>query len=444
LYGDNMAAKIIGYEFYRRFYADVENQRVLRDGDPLPVALTNKEFDILKFFLNTPQTLIQRNHVEPLSGFRTGRHPLDNYLSHINSKLGLEKNELFVLTRGAGYTLDSGARAVSASDRLDGGEFFKISDQHFNTHTVDSMRASLKQTLRALEMNPHGLPEAHITAAYDYINLSQAAYSAEPPKKAMLEARRHATEAQKEKSTVAAACGVLGLISLIYDYDWSKSEASLKKALELDPNEASTLLSYAHLRVSSGLFQEGLEAVERAARIDPTDRIIYASVGWMHLFAGNTDEAVELGEKTVFLYPDLPPAYVILGWAYEGAGQYKLAQKNYETSLRKEYAPAALASLGHLLGKTGRVKEASKTLAELDNMREDGVIAYVPSYCHALIYAGLNEKRKCLDALEDAYEERCDWLVHLAVERRWDSVRASPRFGRLVRKIGIPWSRLQR
>ena len=86
------------------------------------------------------------------------------------------------------------------------------------------MRASLKQSLRALEINPHGLPEAHVTAAYDYINLSMAAYSADVPDKVIPEARRHAMEALKADPKSSRALGVLGLISLIYDYDWERAK----------------------------------------------------------------------------------------------------------------------------------------------------------------------------------------------------------------------------
>ena len=438
LYCDSMTEAFIGYEFNQRFYGDSEKRQVLLDGQPLPIALTGMEYDILEFFLQHPKKLFKREAVEPLKKHHRGRHPLDDYLSKIRSKLGLRPNELFVLTRSVGYTLDANVRPISASDNQEGGDIFKASELHFNTHTVDSMRESLKQSLQALEINPHGLADAHITAAYDYINLSQAAYAAEIPIKVMDHARWHAAEALKEPSTLSAAQGVLGLISLIYDYDWKESEKQLKEALALDPNDVATLLSYAHLRVSSGRFQEGIQSIETAVRIDSTDRIVHASMGWMHLFAGDVEEAIELGEKTKYLYPDLPPAYVILGWAYEAAGLHDAARKHYETSLEKEYSPAALASLGHLLGKLGQRPEALRTLKELDLQRKRGLTSYVPGYCRALVYAGLNEVDKCLKALDDAYVQKCDWLIHLSVERRWDPVRNEPGFKRLVEKIGIP------
>jgi tetratricopeptide (TPR) repeat protein/DNA-binding winged helix-turn-helix (wHTH) protein len=431
------AEEVVGYEFYRGFYADIEGHRVLRKGEPLPAPLTLKEFEVLEFFLKNPKKLIARKAVEPLDKPAMGRQPVDNYLSRITGKLGLEKEELFKPTRRVGYSFEANVRPIFASDQQDGGDIFKASELNFNTHTIDSMRASLRQSLRALEINPYGLPGAHVTAAYDYINLSQAAYSAEPPHKVIPKARQHAMEALKNHLTSSRALGVLGLISMIYDHDWEKAKTQLEGALESNPDDAATSLSYAHFLVGSGRLDEAVKAVEKAVRIDPTDLIIHASVGRIHLFAGDVRGAIELGEKTTFLYPGLPAAYGILGWAYEAAERYADARRHYEISLEKEYSPAALASLGHLRAKLGDRHGGLAALEEMDHLHKRGSISYLPSYYRALVFVGLNEVEECLDALEHAYEQHCDWLIHLAVERRWDPVRRSTRFKQLVQRIGV-------
>lgn len=430
------AERIVGYEFSRSYYADGEKRRVLKNGEPLSVPLTRKQYDVLEFFLKNPRKLVAREDVTILDK-TSGRNPLDNYLSEIVGSLGLNRKDLFKLTRGVGYSFEADVRPIFASDREEGGDLFKASEMHFNTHTIASMRASLTQSLRALEINPYGLPEAHVTVAYDYINLGTTAYSAELPGEVFPKARQHAADAFKIDPNSSRALGVLGLISLIYDYDWEKAKTQLEGALELNSSDSATLLSYAHFLVGSGRLDEAVKAAENAARIDPTDLIIHSSVGWFHLFAGDARRAIELGEKSKFLYPDFPPAYVILGWAYEAAGLYAEAQKHYETSLDKEYSPAALASLGHLQGKLSDRRKALATLKELNQLCEHGSISYVPSYCRALVFAGLNEVEECLDALEHACEQRCDWLIHLAVERRWDPVRQSARFKRLMQKVGV-------
>jgi DNA-binding winged helix-turn-helix (wHTH) protein len=202
------AETTVGYEFSRGFYADGEKRRVLKNGEPLSIPLTQKEFEVLEFFLRNPKKLIARKAVEPL-GETVGRQPLDNYLSKITGKLGVDNDNLFKLTRGVGYSFEANVRPIFASDREEGGDLFKASEMHFNMHTIASMRESLKQSLRALEINPFGLPEAHVTVAYDYLNLGTTAYSTELPSDVIPKARQHAADAFKidPKSSRALARG---------------------------------------------------------------------------------------------------------------------------------------------------------------------------------------------------------------------------------------------
>jgi DNA-binding winged helix-turn-helix (wHTH) protein len=198
LYREGMATeKTIGYEFHRGFYADVERRCVLKNGEPLRIPLTQKEYEVLEFFMQNPKKVIAREDLRPLDK-TSGRPPVDNYVSKIASKLGLQSHELFKSTRKVGYSLEANVRAIHASDQEEGGELYRAAEVHFFTHTVDSMRESLAQSLKVLQVNPHGLPGAHITAAYNYINLGMAAHSAELPSKVIPLAREHAGEALKE------------------------------------------------------------------------------------------------------------------------------------------------------------------------------------------------------------------------------------------------------
>jgi tetratricopeptide (TPR) repeat protein len=184
---------------------------------------------------------------------------------------------------------------------------------------------------------------------------------------------------------------------------------------------------------------EAFEAVEKGVRLKPEDRIIYASRGWMHTLAGDHEEGIRLGKDALSLHPGFPPGHVMLGWAYEAAGMDDLAMTQYELTLKAEYSPPALASLAHLYGKMGQRDQALARLAELDALHERGLIQYVPAYCRALAFAGLRDLDQCLHELECAYDQRCDWLMHLVLDKRWDPVRQTPQFKDLVSRVGIPY-----
>lgn len=281
--------EVIGYEFHRIFYADLLRRQVRKDGEPLANPLTDKEFELLQFFLERPATLVRREET-PLPKFAS-RHQLGTHLSRIASKFDIDLPSIFKNKRPVGYEFVGDVHPVHRSDHQQDVEILAASEFNFNIHTVPSMRKSLSQTAQ-LTRKPHGPPEADITAAYDHINLCMAAYSAEIPRVGMPKARRKAQKALRKDPRSSRALGVLGLISMIYDYDLETAQNQLEGALDLNPNDAATLLSYAHFLVSTQHPDEAISAVKKASekstRVEAIDLIIHLSVGWIHLLAGKT------------------------------------------------------------------------------------------------------------------------------------------------------------
>ena len=55
----------------------------------------------------------------------------------------------------------------------------------------------------------------------------------------------------------------------------------------------------------------------------------------------------------------------------------------------------------------------------------------------ALVYAGLNDKEKALEWLENAYKEKSGSVRYLKMEPRLQSLRNEPRYTALMKKIGL-------
>jgi tetratricopeptide (TPR) repeat protein len=431
------ASRVIGYEFHRLFYADLEKHEVLWDGKVLERPLTSKEFDVLAFFLQHANEVIPREKVEPLQDAYHGREPVDDYLSKIKNKLGSEGERCFRTVRKIGYEFIARVQPRYALEREDAGSLYQASQVHFNQQTRASLTIALDQSAQAMRENPRGLAESHITRAYVLINLCHDVMSARLPSECMPEAQDEA-KAALDSDQRAGALGILGLIALIYDYDWVEAEKLMNEALVLDPRHAATLLSLAHLLISKGDRERGLDAIDRAVRSDPTDQIIYASWGWPHLLAGDSERAVHLGEQAIQHFPLLPPAHFMLGQAYEALKKADKAIASYERALELEIFPGVLAALGHIHGTLGHRKRAESYLRRISQLHEQKATAYVSGYCRALVHAGLGQVKECLAALDVAYDQRCDWLMHLGVEPRWSPVRHLDRFQRLMRKVGLP------
>jgi hypothetical protein len=63
---------------------------------------------------------------------------------------------------------------------------------------------------------------------------------------------------------------------------------------------------------------------------------------------------------------------------------------------------------------------------------------YVSGYLIATVYAGLGDKEAAFHWLEAAFENRDCQMPQLRNEPSFESLRSDPRFGELVRRIGLP------
>ena len=85
-------------------------------------------------------------------------------------------------------------------------------------------------------------------------------------------------------------------------------------------------------------------------------------------------------------------------------------------------------------GKLGRVAEAQKLIAELEERAKN---EYVPPLEFAIAHVGLGNRDKAFEYLEKAYEERFANLIYLTVEPLFGSLRSDPRFDHLAQRLKL-------
>jgi Flp pilus assembly protein TadD len=120
---------------------------------------------------------------------------------------------------------------------------------------------------------------------------------------------------------------------------------------------------------------------------------------------------------------------------YEQNGTYELAIAELQRAADlSNDNPIDLSALGHVYAVSGRREQASHTLQEL---RRLSAKRYVSGYDLALVYVGLGEKDKALQALDQAFREHSAWMLHLKVDPRLDPLRSDPRFQDLLRRVGL-------
>ena len=84
--------------------------------------------------------------------------------------------------------------------------------------------------------------------------------------------------------------------------------------------------------------------------------------------------------------------------------------------------------------RAGAADAAREVLAELD---ERATRQFVPRYYVAAAYAALGDRDRAFEELAKACDERTGYAPFLRVELMFEALRSDPRFGALLKRVGL-------
>jgi serine/threonine-protein kinase len=300
----------------------------------------------------------------------------------------------------------------------------------FDKRTVEGVKQSKVYFQEAIKKDPnYALAYTGLANAYTPSDLLL------PPRETIAEAKAAARNALKIDDTLAEAHTAQSRVLLFYDWDWQGAETELKRAIELNPNYAEAHHMYSHYLVNVGQTRQSLAESSRALEIDPHDVLLNVHLGWNYLYARQSDQAIDQMRKAIEMDPDFFRAHLFLGRAYEQKGMYKEALAAYERAIELEAKRGeTVVMLGHLHAVSGNRTEATSILEELRELYRGNKIS---AYDLAVIYAGLGENEQAFEFLRKSYEERTGGLLLLKSEPIFESLRSDPRYGELLRRMGL-------
>ncbi len=302
---------------------------------------------------------------------------------------------------------------------------------HWNKRTEEGLKKAIEYFEQATAKDPeYALAYAGLAECLSVLGW----YSLHPPKESVPIAKAAATKALEIDNKLAEAHTSLASAKMYYDWDWLGAEREFKLALELNPNYATAHHWYGDYLVMMGRFAEASTELERAHELDPLSLIINKTTGDPFYYGRQYDQAIEHFRKIIEAEPNFYVTHIFLGWAYEQKGQFPEAIAEFETASRLDDSPVILAALGRAYAVSGKRGEAQKVLEELKELSQR---RYVSPYLMAIIYTGLRKKDQAFEWLEEAYQDRSDWLAWLKVDPRLDSLRSDPRFTDLLGRVGL-------
>jgi tetratricopeptide (TPR) repeat protein len=254
-----------------------------------------------------------------------------------------------------------------------------------------------------------------------------------------VDAREAAQKAVQLAPELGAALSAAGFIAFTYEWDWSRAEALLRKAITVDPELVIARVHLARLLEIRGQFDEAISVATAALDVAPSSVVASNSLGLALSRSRRFGQAIHQFRTTLELEPLNFPALYHIAWnlAYSGKGEEALEQAE-KVLAAADSSFQALGLLGYVHAILGHSNEARACVDELLNRGRDS-----GQYNAMLVLVALGDNHAALEMLETEYRQRSLALLLLNFDPALDPLRSDPRFSRLVEKLRLPvtkWS----
>ena len=307
---------------------------------------------------------------------------------------------------------------------------------HWNERTNEGYRKAIAFFREAIDLDPSyarayvGLADSHAFLEVEGV----------PARDRYEKAIGIVTKALEIEDTLGEAHATMAMLTQNRDWNLAGAEREYRRALELSPSYASAHHWYGEMLVQLGRFDEALEHYRRALKLDPLSSAIGSDLGITLFYARRYGDAVAQLHKAIQADAKFSRTHHYLARVYTQLGRHQEAVDEHQKGwLLAGDDPDAVArrtvGLREALARSG-AQGLWQKLLELEQQKT----ARPTDWAHdvALLYARLGDEDQAFSWLERAYAVRTFELLFLKVGPEWDTLRADPRFGDLLHRIGFP------
>ena len=297
----------------------------------------------------------------------------------------------------------------------------------WNRRNATDLRKALDFFNQAIALDPnYALAWSGVAQVYVLLPL----YGGDSPTEALPKSKEAAHRAIALDPTLGAPHATLGNIYTT-TFEFAASIREFEKAIELDPNDATTHHWFGDSVLECiGDNNRAIAEHKRALELDPLSLAINIDLAYSYYMAARYPEAIAQIHKALELDPYSYAAHYNLGWILQASGDLPAAIAEYRKAVALDSDPFALALLGHAEALAGNRHAGLEILQELTVAKR-----YVPDYSVALVYLGLGEKDRAMDWLEKSIAEGQPDLNVIRFDPLLKSLHGNPRFEALAEKI---------
>lgn len=250
-------------------------------------------------------------------------------------------------------------------------------------------------------------------------------------------ARPAATRALELAPELAEAHAAVGVILSDYDHDYAGAIAHLRRAVELNPNDAQAWSWLCVAYTMGGAPENGLPACDRAVRLDPLSPVPRAQRALALMAQERYREALEDLQSAESLGP--------LAWMLTVAMQRRLGEWSaIDDGLVRTAAavglddPARMEVVADVIRRANGDVPPSPDPEALDvvhDLEAAGTIGFLEL---APLYAWIGARPEALRVFREAVAANDPWLPFAGQVTSFDPLRDEPAFSAALDSLGIP------
>jgi TolB-like protein/Flp pilus assembly protein TadD len=243
-------------------------------------------------------------------------------------------------------------------------------------------------------------------------------------------ARREAATALNLDPTNLLAHYVLGVIHVVYDWDWGAAESEFHHVATLAPGSGDAMVGQAMLCLAFGRLNDALRQLKTSLAQDPLDAGTLVVLSWVQARCGHLSEAEAAIRRALDIRPTYSWGryYLSLILLAHGDPDAAMAEMRQETD--ELVRQAGMTMVYHALG---RQADADAALAGMLKDQADA-----NAFGIAETYAFRGQSDEAMHWLERAYAQKDPGLYYVKGDPPLRSIAADPRFKALLRKMNLP------
>ncbi len=358
----------------------------------------------------------------------------ESYDRDLRDILGLQSEVADAIARSISLRLDTQTRRSRPvnPESYEGylkGRFF------WNKRTAEDLYRAIREFEAATQKDPEYAP-AYVGLADCYALLGSAEMGALAPNAAMPKAKAAAAKALSLDAGLAEAHAAMAYVNLVYDWDWAAAEAEFKRAIALNPAYATAHQWYALYFNALGRTPEAIAELTTAQELDPRSPAIRSALSEAYYLGRQYDRAAAESKEALQLDPRFVLGYLTLARTYLYAGKPDEALAVFDQAKAvSAMTPAMSMFEADAWARKGDNGPALKMVSALMTARNTG---YVPALYIAGLYTSMGDRAQAFHWLDQAFQERCEYLIYLNHDPMADTLRPDEHFRLLIEKLALP------